>query len=163
MKSLHIVGIIFAFIVCVALQTTIANWISILGIRPDFLLIFVVYQAFKNGPAAGALWGFLVGFASDVYGPIEWLGISAISMTLLGYLAGLLEDKYLTLQYGTRIVGLGFGFIFNDLVALALSNLTASEMTHVFLTHSLPECVYTVVVGGVVYYFLFRGKRRKHA
>lgn len=163
MKGVHVITIILGFIVSVALQTTVANWISIFDIKPDFLLIFVVYQAFRNGPAAGALWGFLVGFASDTYGPVEWLGAHTIAMTLLGYLTGLLEDKYLTLQLVPKILALGFGFFFSDLVFLAISSLSAQQMTHLFLTKSIPECIYTVVVGGVTYYFLFRGKRKKHA
>lgn len=163
MKNLRILGIIICFILCVVLQTTVTGWISIFGVKPDLLIIFVVYQAFKNGPAAGAVWGFLVGFSSDVYGPVEWLGTHTIAMTLLGYLCGLLEDRYLTLQYGIKIVALGFGVLFSDLVFMALSSMTASEMTHAFLRSSLPECAYTVVVGGVAYYFLFRGKRKRHA
>lgn len=163
MKSLHSIVTVITFIIFVVLQTTVANWISIFDTKPDFLLIFVVFQAFRSGPAAGALWGFIVGFASDIYGPIEWLGAHTIAMTLLGYLVGLLEDKYLTLQLGTRLIALAFGFLLSDLVFLALSKLPASEMTHVFLTSSLPECAYTVVVGGVCYYFLFRGKKKRHA
>ena len=59
MKKLQVIITIFAFLLCVILQTTVAKWISVFGATPDFLLIFIVYLAFKRGTVVAALWGFL--------------------------------------------------------------------------------------------------------
>ena len=67
------------FLLCFAMQTTVAQWLSIFGAAPDFIVILIVSIAIKHGPAAGVLWGFLAGFTQDVYAPMEWLGANTIS------------------------------------------------------------------------------------
>ena len=54
MKKLQVIITIFAFLLCVILQTTVAKWISVFGATPDFLLIFIVYLAFKRGTVVAA-------------------------------------------------------------------------------------------------------------
>lgn len=162
MKNLQIILSVFAFLLCVILQTTVAKWISVFGAMPDFLLIFVVYQAFKRGTVNASLWGFLIGFCIDVYGPVEWLGSATIAMTLLGFLVGLLEARFLTLRLSLRIVILALGFVFYDLLYLSLTNLSHSEMTHFFLTKSVPDGIYTIICGSLIFYFLFRNKHKKN-
>ena len=161
MKKLQVIITIFAFLLCVILQTTVAKWISVFGATPDFLLIFIVYLAFKRGTVVAALWGFLIGFCCDIYGPVEWLGSATIAMTLLGFLVGLLEARFLTLRLSLRIVILALGFVFYDLIYLSLTTLSHSEMTHFFLTRSIPNGVYRVICGTLIFYFLFRSKHRK--
>ena len=48
-------------------------------VAPDFILIFVVVAALRQGPVAGMLWGFVAGFSQDVYAPVEWLGSQTLS------------------------------------------------------------------------------------
>lgn len=47
------------FLLCFAMQTTVAQWLSIFGAAPDFIVILIVSIAIKHGPAAGVLWGSL--------------------------------------------------------------------------------------------------------
>lgn len=161
MKGLKIIVTLFAFLVCVILQTTVAKWISVFGAMPDFLLIFVVYQAFKHGTVPAALWGFVIGFSCDIYGPVEWLGAGTVSMALLGFLVGLLEERFLMMRLSLRIVILSFGYVFYDLLFLSLTNLSHGEVTQLFLTRSVPNGIYTVICGGLIFYFLFHRKHRK--
>lgn len=160
MKGLRVVITILAFLLCVILQTTVAKWISVFGAMPDFLLIFVVYQGFKQGTVPAALWGFFIGFCCDIYGPVEWLGSATIAMTLLGFLVGLLEERFLMMRLSLRIVILTLGFIFYELLYLSMTNLPHNEITYLFLTRSLPNGIYTVICGGLIFYFLFRSKHR---
>ena len=162
MKALRFLAVLVALIFTVVLQTTVCNWISIFNITPDFLLIFLCYQAFRRGPAFGALFGFIIGFSSDIYSPVEWLGVRTIAMTLTGFLVGQLEERFLTLNLIPRIATLAFACLFCDLLSLSLSTLSKQEITHIFLTRSIPECLYTFIFGGVVFYFLFRGNKRIH-
>ena len=86
------------FVIVFALQMTVADWLSFFDVAPDFVMIFIVAVAIRRGPAAGCFWGFVAGFTQDVYAPIEWLGANTISMTVVGYAVGQLEERFLSLN-----------------------------------------------------------------
>lgn len=51
------------FVIAFAVQSTIGDWLKILGVGPDFILIFIVSVALRFGAGVGCFWGFLAGFA----------------------------------------------------------------------------------------------------
>ena len=156
------IRVLILFVICFALQTTVAEWLSIFGACPDFVLILIVAIAIKHGPAAGALWGFLAGFTQDVYAPVEWLGANTISMTVLGFFVGQLEERFLTLNLPAKVGVLGFGFLLCDMLYFFLTGLEKDVVTNLFFSKTLPECVYTMVIGAVVFH-LSIGKKKRHA
>ena len=86
------------FVIAFAVQSTIGDWLKILGVGPDFILIFIVSVALRFGAGTGCFWGFLAGFSLDVYAPVEWLGANTIAMTIVGFAVGQLEEHFLTLN-----------------------------------------------------------------
>ena len=150
------------FVICFVLQTTVAQWLSIFGAGPDFVLIFIVAIAIKHGPAAGVLWGFLAGFTQDVYAPVEWLGANTISLTVLGFIVGQLEERFLTLNLPAKVGVLGFGFLLCDMIYFFFTGLEKDVVTNLFFSKTLPECAYTMVIGAVVFH-LSVGKKKRHA
>ena len=146
------------FLVCFALQTTVAEWLQIFGAGPDFVIILVVSIAIKHGPAAGVLWGFLAGFTQDVYAPMEWLGANTISYTILGFIVGQLEERFLTLNMPMKVGVLGFSFFLCDMLYFFLTGLEKDVVTNLFVTKTVPECIYTMIVGGILFY-LSSGKK----
>ncbi|MCF0221644.1 MAG: rod shape-determining protein MreD [Fibrobacter sp.] len=162
MSNLKWLKVLILFVLTYALQVSVAEWLKIFGVGPDFVVIFVVAVAIKRGPAAGCFWGFLAGFAQDVYAPVEWLGASSISMTVLGFVVGQLEERFLTLNLPAKIGVLGFGFFVCDMIYFGITGLSKEIITNLFLTQTLPECAYTMFVGGIAFYLDF-GKKKKHA
>lgn len=69
------------------LQTTSLNRLSILRIKPDLLLILVIFLGLHRGPLSGAGYGFLAGILLDIFSPVP-LGTNALPKTILGFLAG---------------------------------------------------------------------------
>ena len=155
------VRMLLLFLLCFAMQTTVAQWLSIFGAGPDFVVIMMVSIAITYGPAAGVLWGFLAGFTQDIYAPVEWLGANMISYTVLGFLVGQLEERFLTLNMPAKVGVLGFGFFLCDMLYFFLTGLEKDVVTNLFFSKTLPECAYTMVVGAVVFH-LSIGKKRKH-
>jgi rod shape-determining protein MreD len=155
------VRVFLLFVLCFAMQTTVAQWLSIFDVGPDFIIILIVSIAIKHGPAAGVLWGFLAGFTQDIYAPMEWLGANTISYTILGFIVGQLEERFLTLNMPMKVGVLGFGFFLCDMLYFFLTGLEKDVVTNLFFSKTLPECVYTVVVGAVVFH-LSVGKKKKH-
>ena len=146
------------FILVFVLQTTVSEWLQIFGIGPDFVVIFIVSVAIRFGPATGCFWGFLAGFTQDVYAPVEWLGANTIAMTIVGFAVGLLEERFLTLNLPAKIGVLGLAFFVNDMFYFLITGLEKDVVTNLFVTKTVPECIYTMVVGGILFY-LSSGKK----
>ena len=149
---------LLVFVLVFVLQTTVSEWLQILGIGPDFVVIFIVSVAIRFGPATGCFWGFLAGFTQDVYAPVEWLGANTIAMTIVGFLVGLLEERFLTLNLPAKIGVLGLAFFVNDMFYFLITGLEKEVVTNLFITRTLPEFAYTVVIGGIAFY-LSSGKK----
>lgn len=161
MNNFKWMKVLLLFVLCFVLQTTVAEWLQIFGACPDFVIILIVSVAIKHGPAAGCLWGFLAGFTQDVYAPVEWLGVNSISMTVLGFAVGQLEEKFLTLNLPAKMAVLAIGFLVCDAIYFLLTGLEKDVITNLFLSKTVPECIYTVIVGAVVFH-LAAGNRKRH-
>ena len=146
------------FVIVFSIQSTVGEWLKIVGIGPDFVVIFVVSVALRFGAATGCLWGFLAGFTLDVYAPVEWLGANSIAMTIVGFAVGQLEEHILTLYLPAKVVVLGIAFFVNDLFYFFITGLEKNVVMNLFLTKTIPECVYTLIIGGILFY-LSSGKK----
>ena len=162
MSSIRWVRTFVFFIVFSCLQVTLADWLRIFGIGPDFFLIFVTAVAIKHGPAVGCFWGFVAGFSRDIYSPVEWLGANCIAMTVVGFIVGQLEERFLSLNMPAKVGVLGLGFFACDMIFFFVTGLSKEIVTNLFLTKTMPECLYTMVIGAIVFYLDF-GKKKKHA
>jgi len=151
------------FVVAFIMQTALAPMVQIMGTAPDFLLIFVVFAALRHGALAGTFWGFLVGLTQDVYAPVEWLGAGALSLCIVGFLVGQLEEKFLNLNLVTKVLALGVSFFVNDAIYYMSIELDQEQMGTIFLRQSLPEGLYTMLLGSLAFYFLYSHSDRRHA
>lgn len=82
----HITPLI-GIIVYLALQAAVAHRIAIGSVEPDFVVVCVVLFGLQRGPIGGSIFGFLVGLIVDLGNP-GFLGLNALSKTVLGYGAG---------------------------------------------------------------------------
>ena len=151
------------FVIVFALQMTVADWLSFFDVAPDFVMIFIVAVAIRMGPTAGCFWGFVAGFTQDVYAPVEWLGANTIAMTVVGYAVGQLEERFLSLNLPAKVGVLGLGFFVCDMIYYGITGLSKDVVTNLFLTKSLPECIYTMLIGGIFFYLDLGSKKKKHA
>ncbi|TDB39748.1 MAG: rod shape-determining protein MreD [Actinobacteria bacterium] len=74
----------------VVLQVMLASHIAPFGVVPSFPLLVVITLAFVQGPGSGASAGFAAGLALDLLGSGP-IGAWALVLTVVGYLAGMLE------------------------------------------------------------------------
>ena len=71
----------------ILLQITLLGLISIKGVRPDLIVLFVVGRALSGGPTAGLMWGFGIGLLLDAVSGTQ-LGLGALAYTLAGFVSG---------------------------------------------------------------------------
>jgi rod shape-determining protein MreD len=74
-------------VVLLIVQATLVDMVSLKGITPDLLLIFIVYLAVKEGQMYVLPWGFALGLVLDLStGTV--IGLSALSKTVAAFTAG---------------------------------------------------------------------------
>ncbi|MDP6966515.1 MAG: rod shape-determining protein MreD [Candidatus Marinimicrobia bacterium] len=76
------------------LQFVLSEYLTIQRIRPDFLLIFVIYLALKNGSMQGVIYGFTLGIIEDFLSAGSLIGLAPLTKSITGFLIGRLQGKF---------------------------------------------------------------------
>ena len=76
------------------IQLLLVDLLSLNLIRPDFLVIFILYLSMIKGKMYGMTVGFTIGFLSNLFGVGSYFGLEALSLTIVGYLGGYLKNIY---------------------------------------------------------------------
>jgi len=79
-------------VVALLIQLTLINSITILGLKPDLIMIVVVVFSLMKGEKEGTISGFASGLLQDIFS-IGLLGINAFAKTVIGFTCGLLKEK----------------------------------------------------------------------
>ncbi|MDD8019369.1 MAG: rod shape-determining protein MreD, partial [Bacteroidota bacterium] len=82
-----IIRLLVITLLLLTLQTTVVAFTSIANIVPDIMVIWIVYIAVTEGQIQATLFGFGIGLAVDLVSG-QFLGLSALSKTTAGFLAG---------------------------------------------------------------------------
>ncbi|MFH0919036.1 MAG: rod shape-determining protein MreD [Fibrobacterota bacterium] len=147
--SLKALWYFLAFLVLVVLQTTFCRLISVGGIQPDLLLIFIIFVSMKEGPTAGVWTGFLAGLLFDVYSP-QNLGSGSLAKSIIGLATGLLDERTIKIDDRLRLLIMFTAALLHGLILHASVYPVASAFTVAFLPQILPGALYTTLVGGIV-------------
>jgi rod shape-determining protein MreD len=78
-------------VMALLLQTTVFADVRLLGARPELMYLVTILFAMLEGPPSGAVTGFVGGMAQDFL-LNQPKGITALTLTLLGYAVGLLRQ-----------------------------------------------------------------------
>jgi rod shape-determining protein MreD len=113
------------------LQTTVFSDIRLLGARPELMYLLTIVFAFLDGPSAGAVTGFAGGMAQDFLLD-EPKGITALTLTLLGYGVGMLRQYVVSPSpvFPVVLVGAGtfVGVLFYGIMAFLLGQLDVTVL-----------------------------------
>ncbi len=119
----RVVTFFVVILTALLLQTTVFADVKLLGARPELLYLVTIVMAILEGPRSGAWTGFFGGMAQDFL-MNEPKGISALTLTLLGYTVGLLRTYIVTpsplLPTVLVAAGTAAGVVFDRFVALLL-------------------------------------------
>ena len=79
-------------------QVTIADWIQIQQIKPDLMMLFILYLAYREGRSVGVIFGFLFGVILDLGTASDFIGLSALVYSVVGFGSGFLQGRFHTLN-----------------------------------------------------------------
>jgi rod shape-determining protein MreD len=77
------------------IETSVLGEATLLGAKPQVLLVITVALAMGEGPALGAGFGFTAGLASDLLTGLP-VGLTAITYTIVGYAVGAIRAQIQT-------------------------------------------------------------------
>lgn len=111
------------------LQTTIFAEINLLGAKPELMYLITIAFAMLEGPASGAITGFVGGMAQDFLLDAP-KGITALTLTLLGYAIGMARQYIVSPSPVLPVVlvalGTFAGILFYGVVSFLLGQLDST-------------------------------------
>ncbi len=154
--------LVFITILVLILQSSVVQSFELFGATPDLRIIWVVMIALKRGSIVGASVGFFSGLVLDVYG-LEHLGATALAGAVMGYLAGLANEHVIELDRYSKLFFLGLFFLGHDV--LFFFTVKSSEMSFLEMLSikTMPNGLYTLLVGSVFIYSISSGFKEEHA
>jgi rod shape-determining protein MreD len=138
------------------LQTTLFARITLAGAKPELVYLVTIILAFLEGPSSGSLAGFVGGMAQDFLLNQRPKGITALTLTLLGYAVGMLRQYIASpsplvpvLLVGGATMG---GVLFYGLVSFLLGQLAVGflELLRVALLSGLYNAILTPLAYPVI-------------
>ena len=142
-------------VTALVLQSTVFSAINLGGAKPELVYLVTIVLAFLEGPSSGALAGFAGGMAQDFL-LNQPKGITALTLTLVGYAVGALRLFITTPSPLLPVVLVGAatiaGELFWGLVSFLLGQLTvsATELVRTALLSGLYNAVLTPILFPVV-------------
>lgn len=139
------------------LQTTVFADVRLLGARPELMYLLTIVFAVLEGPASGAATGFIGGMAQDFL-LNQPKGITALTLTLLGYAIGMLRQYIVSPSPVLPVVlvalGTFAGVLFYGVVSFLLGQLDTSWLYLVRV--AALSAVYNAILTPLVYPILRR-------
>jgi rod shape-determining protein MreD len=138
-------------VLALLLQGTWVHKISVLGLRPDIVLLVLVYIGISGGQVQGALFGFCSGILLDIYDP-QALGVNALTNSLTGFAVGYSRVGVVAEDLRVQVLILFLASLLHDTVYYTLYSLsTPSAILPMVVRYGLGCAVYTACVGTVLF------------
>jgi rod shape-determining protein MreD len=122
----RVLALTAVIVTALLLQSTVFAQIKLLGVRPELLFMVTILMAVIEGPGEGAIVGFVGGMAQDFLLD-QPKGITALTLTILGYTIGLARQYIVSPSplLPTILVAVGtfVGVIFYEVVAFLLGQM----------------------------------------
>ena len=96
-------GVILAVAGALALQTTLARFLTRGSLGVDLVLVAVVYVALTSGPVTGMLSGTVAGLLQDALSS-GVIGIGGLAKTVVGFLTGIIGTQFIVAHSLPRFV-----------------------------------------------------------
>ncbi|MFH1860988.1 MAG: rod shape-determining protein MreD [bacterium] len=154
------VSLIGIILLCLVLQTTIfGNFLGIGGVKPDLLLIIIVFFAFRKEQLQSGIFGFICGIAEDSLSG-GMLGMNAFAKTIIGIAISIIKKTYAE-KFISIMLSLFLFTIVQEVLMLILKAIFASIALDplIMIKTILIESSYNMVLGGVLFLLFNKIKR----
>ena len=134
-------------ILALLVQASWGHAIGIYGIRPDLVVLVLVFVAIREGQITGTLFGFASGLLLDVYDP-QAMGVNSLANTLVGFLVGTTRVQVVAEEFRVQALIFFGATLARDFVYFLCMNGTDLLATFSAMVRiGLLTAVYTTVIG----------------
>jgi len=149
------ISLTFLTIVCFVLQTSVFPYLRLSGIMPNLLVILASAAGFMFGRKYGMFVGVICGLLVDlIYGEI--IGINIFMFVIVGYINGLANKLYFKDDLSIPLFAVAASDLLYGMLYYICNYLLRGRFDIFFyIMHIMvPEMIYTVAVGIVIYKIL---------
>ncbi len=149
--------LMFLILLAMLLQATVFTFLQVAGVKPDLILLLVVFNGFLRGPREGAFLGFLGGLTLDIFTG-SYIGLNALVKMSAGYLAGLAEQRF----YKESVIMVTFVTFFAGIIGQLLNYLLFFYLRiqvppfFAFFEVIIPTAIYTALLVPLTYWKFYR-------
>ena len=151
------ISMFLIIIICFLLQTTLLQNLKLANVTPDLLVVIVSASGFMYGRGLGIFSGLLCGILCDLlYSNI--IGIYILIYVLIGYTNGILNKIYYKDDMLVPVFSIAASSLASNLLFYTFNFLLRGSLdVLIYMTNIiLPELVYTVVIGVIIYKILHK-------
>ena len=140
----------------VILQTTAMPYLSILGVKPDLVLLMVVSWSLLRGAKEGMIWALVGGIGLDLVSGAPF-GISTVALVGLSLLAGLGQFSVFRTHIALPLIAALIATLAYDLFFLLLLLMRGASIAWVdsLIKVMLPSILVNVLLAPLVYKALY--------
>ncbi len=133
------------------LDAALAPEIEILGARPDFLVLVLIYGGLGIGVNVSVIAGFFMGLMVDSELP-EYLGLNALALAITAFVAASLLDRLVKSHVLVQCCVVFGAIVLRDTIFYtAYYRGSIDIFGHLLLRYSLVGAAYTVAIGLVIH------------
>ncbi len=135
-------------------QTAVFSHLRITGVAPSLGIVATVAVAYREGAEAGAVFGFVIGLAIDLFLRTP-LGLSALSWALTGYAVGVVQGALLRSSRWIAIALGGLGGLVGGALFVLVGALVGLEQlvnTTRTIRVLLVESAYDALIAPLVFF-----------
>jgi len=149
---LLLLGILF-----LTFQTTLLSYLPIQRIRPDIVLVLILYWGLSFPPVSGGIHALFLGYLMDLFSGNSF-GLFTFTRPLLFYLAQLFKGRLYLESFPSQSLFVFVFALFEGLLILtllsALNPLPLGNLSSPFFTFFLPQSFLTGLITPVLFFFL---------
>ena len=150
-KVMSIFLLVISFFIIYFLQANFFTWFTIAGIKPNLIIIFVLFLGLFASKKIGIIFGIIFGFYIDIIIGRQ-IGISGIILGIIGLLGEYLDKKFSKESKITIIIMLMGCTIFYELGCYIFNIITLNleleliEFTKILLIEILYNAIITIII-----------------
>ena len=138
-------------VLALLLQGAWVQKLAIYGVKPDVVLLVLVYIAISGGQIQGALFGFCSGLLLDVYDPPA-MGVNALTNSVIGFAVGTSRVGVVAEDLRVQALLLFLAGLLHDTIYYSLYAMsTPSAILPMVARYGIGSAVYTACLGTVLF------------
>ena len=140
------------FLLAILIESNFSRFYKIGSHTPDLFIILVAYISLNEGKIKGTISGFTVGLIQDLIISVGFLGLSAFTKSLSGFVMGHFTDSRRSRKFPGILVPIGIGILINTVFANIFRSAGSSEgLLSSIATKGIPSLFYTFILSVILF------------